>query len=486
MPLRGLREPRIAAIVVALMVLVVIGASFSEWRSATDTKGTAFANDYAPMYCVGAIRDQGGNPYLAVNQARCGGRTDPQIPHSGRDEPAPIPGYDIALFALLAFLPYVVSAALWIGASLAALLAAAWAVSRMSGVSYPAAFAGFAIIGGFIDLQYGQLPPIAVAAIAVGAYLASRGRPRAAAIVCGCALLEPHIGAPALLAMAVWFPRTRVTVAAVAAVLAVISLATTGLPLNIEYFRHILALQTTAEADDSIQYSLTWLCYWFGIGDVVAARIGSIDYLLTVVLAVAIARRVALAAGCDALAVLIPPALALLGGPYIHIFQMLAAMPAAIVLAMRAPRLGGLAWAAVFLLAVPWPWILPRALTILPLLVLLFLAAAASERFSARMRVLTVAGILAAFVVLNVALAKTPTYRVIASESPAAFRERIGPLVRYTSGVTGIENRIRPPEADASYRTFAQKLPTWAGLLVLFVLALILAASPRPRPASNA
>ena len=480
----GLHEPRTGAAVVALLVAALLAATLSEWRSATATNGVAFANDFAPMYCAGAIRDRGGNPYLYAEQSVCGGRTDRFIPHSGLDEPAPIPGYGVALFGLLAFLPYVVAAALWIVLSLAALLVGAWAVSNMSGLSLPAVFAAFAVIGGLTDLAYGQLPPIAVGTIAAGAYLASHERPRTAAIVCSCAMLEPHLGVPALIGMVVWFPRTRVPVAAIAIVLGIISAVTIGIAGNVEYFAHVLPLQTAAEADSNIQYSLTWLLHWFGIGDAVASRIGSLDYAVSVLIGVVIARRVAVAARCEGLAVLVPPAFALLGGPYIHIFQMLAALPAALVLATHAPRGRALAWTAVFLLALTWPWILTRALTALPIVVLVFLSTAAFEGASTRVRGIAAVATIAMFVAINVALAITPTRVVVHADSARAFRERIGPLARYSSGVAGINDRERrAPVANASYRTVAQKIPTWTGLILLMGLCLTLAASSASRAA---
>ena len=149
-------------------------------------------------------------------------------------------------------------------------------------------------------------------------------------------------------------PRARVVVAAVCAALALVALGALGAAANVEYARSVVSAQALAEAPFDIQLSLTWLLVFFGTGESAALHAASLEYaalLVTgVLLALFLANRLALP---EAL-VVVPAAAAVLGGPYLHVFQLAAAVPCALVLAARVPAARVPAWIAVALLAVPW------------------------------------------------------------------------------------------------------------------------------------
>ena len=74
-----------------------------------------FLIDFRAFYCAGAALDAGADPYRAEPLRSCEVAAWEAFP-AGYPEvavPAPLPGYALTPFALLARLPYGVAAALW-------------------------------------------------------------------------------------------------------------------------------------------------------------------------------------------------------------------------------------------------------------------------------------------------------------------------------------------------------------------------------------
>jgi hypothetical protein len=100
--------------------------------------------------------------------------------------------------------------------------------------------------------------------------------------------------------------------------------------------------------------SATWLLYFAGVEQNRALWLAQFDYALMLAAGVLLAPRVARALGSKAALVFFPPVLVLLGGTYLHVFQLAAALPFAMLFASRARQGRGAAWAAVALLSVAW------------------------------------------------------------------------------------------------------------------------------------
>jgi hypothetical protein len=295
--------------------------------------------DFGAFYCAGAVLAAGGDPYRAEPLGACERRPKaalfrPGLP--GLVTPAPLPPYALAPFVLLSRLPFAAASGVWWAVVLGAVAVTVAAMRRLTRLPLALLIAAVALTDGYVSLCLGQVAPLAVAAISLAAALVSGGRERAAAAVLSVAMIEPHVGLPACLALFSWRPRTR-PVFAVAGLCAVaLSLALAGSPTTIEYLREVLPAHALSEVANPKQFSLTYLLVRLGAGPAEALRAGEIWYVVLVAAGV-LAGGLAAKRGRGAAAiVVIPPALALLGGPFVHIAQIAAALPAALLLYSQA------------------------------------------------------------------------------------------------------------------------------------------------------
>jgi hypothetical protein len=171
-------------------------------------------------------------------------------------------------------------------------------------------------------------------------------------------MLEPHVGLPAVAAIFLLVPRSRVAVAATGALFAIVSVALLGWPTVVEYVRDVLPAQSAGEAAISWQqYSLTHLLYLAGIPVKAATTLGSAWYLAAIAFGTYAAAKIRATFGSNAAIVLVPVAISLFGGLYVHNHQITAALPAALLLATLPLRGRRLAVVAVALLAFPWEFV---------------------------------------------------------------------------------------------------------------------------------
>ncbi len=196
----------------------------------------------------------------------------------------------------------------------------------------------FALSLVMLSLPLGEVVPLAVAAICLSAYSAWQGRLRAAALFAAAAMIEPHLGLPACIALAVWRPTSRVALVLVLGTLAIISFAALGMERNIEYFTAVLPAHALSELTRDTQYSLSAILASAGVPAAAALRAGSLWYVAMLVVGVIVAGRLAQRTRNDAFVVAIPPAFAVFGGSFIHVTQIAVALPAAALLVAYAPR----------------------------------------------------------------------------------------------------------------------------------------------------
>src|ERR1700686_2335628 len=144
----------------------------------------AFLYDYRAF--AGAMLGTGGDPYRAEPLRTCEHRRG-LLP--GRADltllavPAPLPGYALAPFALLGRLPDGLGAALWLLVSLLAGAIATQALIVMARVRARIVWLALALPLA-LALMLGQLVPLALGALCLGALAIERGRfARAAAAI---------------------------------------------------------------------------------------------------------------------------------------------------------------------------------------------------------------------------------------------------------------------------------------------------------------
>ncbi len=313
--------------------------------------------NYDVWYCGAEVAAAHRDPYLVEPLRSCEHRVEPGFKWSGpwSVTPGPLPGYSFALMWPVVALPYSVGKMLWAIVALVALIVAAWASARVVSLPFWPVLAIFTPALGLLNVIYGGPEPFAVAALALSALALERGRNAAAAGFASFAMIEPHVGFPAVVALAILAPRARLALAVAIAILALLSLLLVGFSTNLEYLTTILPAQSYGEALISFrQYGLAHVLYLLGAPARVAASLGSLSYILAIALGIVAAARIRASFGRNAAIVLVPVATSLFGGLYLHNHQISAALPGGLLLATLGAPYSWAASAAVILLAFPW------------------------------------------------------------------------------------------------------------------------------------
>ncbi|MBC5810481.1 MAG: DUF2029 domain-containing protein [Candidatus Eremiobacteraeota bacterium] len=345
-------------LLVTTVFLIVAVAQAAAWRAlrlppppVTERLGV----DFRVVYCGAEAIRAGADPYRVEPLRACEHRI-----HQEHDEPAwsvtpmPLPSYAVALFVPLTFLPFATAEGVYFALMI---LAIALASATLGGIVRKPSLAVALVLAptaGLLNIVSGEPVPLVIAAIATAAYLLERGKAGAAGFVAPFALIEPHVGLPALLALLLFVRGARVPALATSVALGLLGFLSAGTAVNAEYFQTFLPLHASAELAANGQYSVSRIAFLTGAPPRLALEIGLGWYALMVALGVALGKRLAADLGRPSLALLVPVAAATFGGVFIHDVQIAAALPAAIVLAP-------FSWSAriaIALLVVRWnvPW----------------------------------------------------------------------------------------------------------------------------------
>jgi len=158
-----------------------------------------------------------------------------------------------------------------------------------------------------------------------------RGNERGAALATIGTLAEPHVGLAICLALFLARPATRPVFVAAAVILSLVSLAVLTPEAIGEYVFTVLPAHAASEATLISQFSLTNLLVALGVPTRLGLEIASTQYLIMVALGIRYARRAARYDG--ALLAYVPALFAVIGGPFLHLTQIVFALPAAALLA---------------------------------------------------------------------------------------------------------------------------------------------------------
>ena len=358
--------PRISkstAIAAALFV------AFALWQGVLAARGNQLFGDFRAFYCAGSAVAHHADPYAAAALTACehapaqaGFYTAPQ----GVTVPAPFPAYVLAAFAVLSLLPYGAACVVWAGAVVFALILAVRAISKLTARPSAGILALLALGMGAIVLPYGQLAAIEIAALASFAMALREQRWMSAAIAAAVCALVPHAGAPALLCTFVFVKPIRAKLLLTGCALALLDVAAGGVPHALQYFTTVLPAHAASEIGRTSQYGATWAAHALGASDRAALALGNVWYgamcVLGIVAAGAWIRR-----GDLAWAAIVPTAFAVFGGVFVHYTEILAAVPAALLLCTTlSDRRKPAALAAALLVGIPWAICLNQPLLILP------------------------------------------------------------------------------------------------------------------------
>ncbi|MGB6413785.1 MAG: glycosyltransferase 87 family protein, partial [Candidatus Cybelea sp.] len=428
------------------------------------TRTGFFAGDFRAFYCAARVASQGADPYQTQPLGGCERSVGSDAffrKNPGVTIPAPLPGYAIAALIPLAQLPYAIAVACWLVLLLLAWLACVLTLARFARVQWETALGAFALSLGTLSLPFGEVVPLAVACTCLAGYWAWRGRAPIAALFAAGAMVEPHLGLPVCVALAVWLPATRVVLAICAVALAALSLGVLGAAANIEYFASVLPAHALSELTRDTQYSLSAVLAALGVAPGAAVKAGSIWYFAMLIAGTIVAGRLARQTGNNAFLACVPPAFAVFGGTFIHVTQIAAAVPAAVLLVTYAEnRYRNAAIVALLLLAVPWGWVVSPALLVAPLFPVAFLAWWCWREKTVLVLLIAIAATLLVFGLQNLYMLHGP--RLGAQIVPAGFDPRL------PEGAWSAYSRAG---SSGSLAAWAVRIPTWIALgLVLGTL----------------
>lgn len=321
------------------------------------------AFDFQAFYCAGSAARAGADPYRTQPLGACEHResagTYAALP-ADVVLPAPQPGYDIAAFALISLLPFESAKAVW-----GALLAVAIAIAMLAAIGATRASPGEVVMAlavslVFPALAFGELFAVFAATACAAMYFAAIGRWNAAGIAGALCLVEPHLGLPVCIALALWRPQTRAAMAASVVALGGISVALLGVRANVEYVTIVLPLHALAELGSDAQLSVSTLLHALAVPDGLATIGGAVFYVIAAVAGIVLGRMLAARSGSDAFIPAAASAFAAMGGTFIHVTELFAAVPLALLLVRARTKYCPAFTAALVLLAVPWYMALER------------------------------------------------------------------------------------------------------------------------------
>jgi hypothetical protein len=193
---------------------------------------------------------------------------------------------------------------------------------------------------------------VPIALLVLSAVAMRRRRWTAAAALQAVACLEPHVALPVMLTAFVFAPPMRVRLVVAGAALVALSVVAGHAALNREFVAAVLPAHAISEIGNAEQYGLSALLRAGGMTDRSATSIANLQYAAFVLAGLWLVRS--LRVRIPESIVFVPMALAVTGGPFIHVTQIAAAIPLALVAARQSNS--WLAWGGLAAIAAAIPW----------------------------------------------------------------------------------------------------------------------------------
>lgn len=461
----------IRATAAVLIAVAAIGASL-----AGEAHGHSWMGDFRAFSCAAHVRLSGADPYAAAPIAACESEPAPSpffVMLRGVALPAPLPGYLIAAFVPFALLPFVPSALLW-GLILVAAFIGTILLLRDLGVGD-----GWTLLVAFsipvlaISLPVGELPPVALFGIVLAAWAAARERPGFLALGVALAMYEPQIGLAVAIAAAALSRRFAYAAGIALGTLLLLSLLTLGIAANVAYVRDIIPAHELSELPAVVQYSLSWVLDRVGVADASALLLGRVSWMVMLVTAFFVARS-AFGREHREFAILAAPALAVVGGPFLHLDHVAVALPAALWLCARHEA--------------PWRWALAGAICLaLPLLTVFEMTPVFGGvvRYAAVIVPLVAGWVATAYTRRSIVGLRVAALALVLTLLIGLALEKTGVGAVTLSHVHGVSSRLAQATWSAYVRShfiftawtiWLVKVPTWFGILATALSSLAVTA----------
>jgi hypothetical protein len=343
--------PRLLSYVLVVAIAsVTLGYFLTIGRASFQPK--TFEYDLVPFYCGGAVTAAHRDPYLVEPLRTCEHAIGPVF-RKGTQlvVPDPLPAYDQGAMALVSRLPYPFVQWVWFALEVAACAASAVLLARVCGLPLVTVACTLVISDLYTSSILGQVAAFSTFGLCLTGWSLANGRRVPLAIGLAFGMIEPHLGLPALLGVALWNTPSRVVALCVAGTLGIASLLALPVPVIVEYLTRVIPAHALSELNNQDQLSSAYALHALGASAGLALLLAKANYALALVLGILVSRRAAARFG----AAMLPfgaTAFALLGGPFLHVTQLAAALPAALLVVGRSPSRPARAAAAI--LAVPW------------------------------------------------------------------------------------------------------------------------------------
>jgi len=452
------------AIILVLTLFAAVG-HFRSWNHDVP-------EDLRAFYCAGVIVAHHQDPYLVEPLLTCERNIAVANAADWNDavDPAPLPGYDMIALSALSLLPMHTATLIFGVFILASTVITGYALSRLSPyfpfpVALLLAYFGMTYVGSSL----GQLAPPAIASLAVGALFLRRGKQEAAALATCCALLQPQFALPSIAALFLFVPRTRIALASAIIGIAAVSCLVLGPHMVLEYFT-VLKIHSTSELNWPTQYSLAWLIRALGGNPHFAMLMGTVSAVVLLVWCFFILFRYREEAMQNGAIILLPAAYAVIGGTYIHAYQLSVASLAALILLRPSASLLNPTFASA-LLIMPFAEMATREghwphLSTLPSILLAIVAAWCAMYYPARVLDEVYArryATLAAFLITGIFIG-------LITARPA-FTDVYPHLAHIPDAFASIERKefydVVVSQNPATLFFIIAKLPTWCALMIL-------------------
>jgi len=312
----------------------------------------AWMFDFQAFYCAGTIVAGHFNPYFTEPLHLCEAAVNPAF-HAVMPNvtiPAPLPPYALLLLRPFSLLPWHAASMVWTGVLFTCIVGSAFLTSKLSRVPFLVTLVGMFCAMVFPSIIAGALAPIPIALWLVAALWARQKRWTLTAIVLGLSMIEPHVALPVCIATFLGIPALRLRLIGMGTLLLALQLAFTPVSLIGDYIA-LLHIHSAAEVSNSAQHSLTFFLHNLGMSAGPAIQLGFLQYALFCGIGIfggiTLLRRYA----DGAWLILVPAALAVVGGPFVHLTEIVIAIPLCFMLWKRGVQLAGV---ALVLLATPW------------------------------------------------------------------------------------------------------------------------------------